>query len=314
MDSITQAVLGAAIGQAMLGNKMQNKGFILGAIIATIPDLDVFLYFILDSYKMLSIHRGISHSILFSLIGALLIAYLLTKWKRAKVYSFKHLFIFSWLCLFTHTLLDAFTAYGTQLFLPFSNYRVGFDSINVIDPLYTMPLIIGLVLTLWKKKSKFNHFGLLISSCFLMFTLINKQYVKNELSSIFLSNNVEYNSLLTMPVGIANINWYGVAKSKDSLYLRKYSILNSNDFEINSFPINEKYLSEIDEDVAKTMRWFAKDFYTVEKVNGKIRIYNLQVDMRGVIKAENHLAPTVGYFEILLQDDNNVFSSGSVAK
>lgn len=43
MDSITQAVLGAAIGERILGKRIGNKGAVLGAIVATIPDLDVLL-------------------------------------------------------------------------------------------------------------------------------------------------------------------------------------------------------------------------------------------------------------------------------
>lgn len=313
MDSITQAVLGAAIGQSILGNKISKKGLILGAIVATVPDLDVFLYLFYDSYEMLSIHRGISHSILFSFIGAFLIAYLLSKWKWTKTISYLRLLFFSWLCLITHILLDSFTAYGTQLFLPFSNNRVSFDSINIVDPLYTLPLIIGLVLCVWKKKSKFNQYGILLSSFYLLFTLINKQHVESELSSIFLTEKIKYSSLLTMPVGIANINWYGVAKSDDSIYMRKYSIVNDDNYKIYSFAINDNYLNEIDEDLAQKMRWFSKGYYTVDKVNGKTRIYNLQVDMRGIVNNENYFAPTVGYFEIIEQNDKVEFSSGSIS-
>jgi len=88
----------------------------------------------------------------------------------------------------------------------------------------------------------------------------------------------------------------------------RYSILSNLDSTIHSFPINEEYLDEIDSGIAEKMRWFAKGFYTVEKNMESIRIYNLQVDMRGVVELENRKAPTVGYFEI----KNSIFSSGSV--
>jgi len=77
MDSLTQATLGAAIGEATLGKHIGNKGAVLGAIVATIPDLDVALYLLYDKFEMLSIHRGFSHSIVFSIIGAFLIGTLL---------------------------------------------------------------------------------------------------------------------------------------------------------------------------------------------------------------------------------------------
>ena len=140
MDSITQAALGAAIGEATLGKHIGNKGAVLGAIVATIPDLDVALYLFYDKFEMLSIHRGFSHSVVFSIIGAVSIAYVLQRMKWTKMVSYQKLWIFTWLALFTHMLLDTFTAYGTQLLLPFSDARIGFDSVNVVDPVYTIPL------------------------------------------------------------------------------------------------------------------------------------------------------------------------------
>ena len=319
MDSITQAALGAAIGESILGKKIGNKGAIIGAVVATIPDLDVILYLFYDKLDMLSIHRGFSHSITFSVIGSILIAYNLSKLKWFQNIKFVSLIIFSWLCLFTHMLLDTFTAYGTQLFLPFSNRRLGFDSINVVDPFYTIPLLIGLVLSLWvyksnSKKSNYNNYGLIISSLYLVFTLINKEFVIANISKRLSSENIEYNSLLTMPVGIANVNWYGVAKGQDSIYMLKHSILSDTHHVIEAFPINDEYLNQINKDVADEMRWFAKGFYTVEKENEKIRIYNLQVDMRGVVKIGNKKAPTLGYFEVSNKNGKSEFSSGSIEK
>jgi inner membrane protein len=303
MDSITQGVLGAALGEAILGKKMGNKGALVGALLATIPDLDVFLYLYYDKLEMLSIHRGFSHSILFSILGAIALAFIMSRLKWFKPIRFNTLLLFAWLCLFTHILLDAFTAYGTQLLLPFSARRLGFDSINVVDSVYTVPLIIGLVLSLWLYKSKpnrakFNGYGLLISSLYLIFTLVHKEQVQDKISDRMALENIEYISMLTMPVGVANMNWYGVAKGKDSLYMVQYSILSDMDNPIESFPIHEEYLDLIDQNIANKMRWFAKGFYTVEKEKDAIRIYNLQVDMRGIVKTGTKKAPTTGYFEV----------------
>lgn len=139
MDSLTQAVLGAAVGEAVMGKKIGHKAAILGAIGGTIPDLDVLITPFLDEFQKISLHRGYSHSILFSLLGAFLFAYILSKMKWTKGIAFSKLWLFSFLAFFTHILLDAFTSYGTQLFLPFTNWRVSFDSISIIDPIYTIP-------------------------------------------------------------------------------------------------------------------------------------------------------------------------------
>ena len=94
MDSITQAALGASVGEAILGKPLGSKGALIGAIIATIPDLDIIFYLFYDKFEMLSIHRGLSHSILFSILGAFLITFVLQRLKWTKKVGYKRLWIF----------------------------------------------------------------------------------------------------------------------------------------------------------------------------------------------------------------------------
>jgi len=317
MDSITQAVLGGTIGEAILGKKLGNKGAVLGAIVATIPDLDILLHLFFDKFEMLSIHRGYSHSIVFSILGAFFIAFIMSRFKWSEDVSYRRFWIFSWLALFTHILLDAFTAYGTQLFLPFSDQRVGLDSINVVDPVYTLPLLTGLIASLFVYKKKpgkqiYNYLGITISTLYLLGTLGIKNHVIHYFQQELTEQNISSRSLLTMPVGVASINWYGVAKTDKGIYMHKYSILNDEQLAFEYFPINAHLLDEIDPAMAEQMRWFAKGFYTVEKVEERIRIYNLQVDMRGILKKRDYKAPTLGYFEFIpIGNGEFMFSSGS---
>ena len=266
---------------------------------------------------MLSIHRGYSHSILVSLLGAFLIAYFLKNIRQTQSVSYQRLWIFSWLTLFTHALLDTFTAYGTQLFLPFSNVRVGFDSINVVDPVYTLPMIIGLILTLliYKNKSTrslYNKIGLTVSTFYLLGTLGVKQHVIHHFETELAEQNIEFHSLLTMPVGILNIDWYGVAKTNDGLYMHKYSLWNDENLPFEYFSSNDDLLKGVNSKAVVCMKWFSKGFYTVEKNGKDLYFYNLQVDMRGTLDTENGRAPTAGYFIISPQENNDfLFSSGS---
>ncbi len=320
MDSLTQAALGAAIGEAVLGKKIGSKGAILGAAVATIPDLDVVFFLFYDKLEMLSIHRGFSHSILFSILGALFLAFIFKRVKWTKDISFQRMVTFAWLALFTHMLLDAFTAYGTQLYLPFSNERIGFDSVNVVDPVYTIPLLIGLVGSLLVFKNKpsqaiFNQIGIVVSSLYLLFTLGHKSQVENHFQSSFNKQNIHYSSLLTMPVGIANINWYGVAKTTDGIYLQKYSSFQNENFPLEYFPTNNELLDDVNPELVQLMKWFAKGFYTVEKDGDQLLFYNLQVDMRGVVKTKSGKSPTMGYFILKPKKDGSFqFSSGTHGK
>lgn len=319
MDSITQAVLGAAIGEVVLGKKIGSKAALYGAVIGSIPDFDVALRLFYSPYEMLSIHRGYSHSIIFSFLGALFLSFGLKKLNLFQRISYPIIYLFTWLCLFTHMLLDAFTAYGTQLFLPFSNTRFGFDSVNVIDPVYTLPLLLGLILSIkiysnTNDRSKYTKYGLWFSTSYLVLTLVHKEMVKEKFYSSFSEKKIATKELLTMPVGIANLNWYGIAKTNDSLYMQQYSLLGGLKNEVHSFTIHEHYLNEVDTEMANTMRWFAKGFYTVDKVDNEIRIYNLQVDMRGVIFDGKKLVPTAGYFKLFSNNGKTEFGSGTIRK
>ena len=310
MDSLTQATLGAVVGDVLLGKKIGNKGAILGAVIATIPDLDVVLLPFYSELERISIHRGFSHSILFSLLGAFLIALVLSKIKWTKGIKYSHLWLFSWVTLFTHMLLDAFTTYGTQLLLPFSNYRVSFDSINIVDPLYTVPLLIGVLLSIWFFRNKpnrtlYSKYGLAISSIYLLSTLWVKHSVNQKFYAQLKTDHIAYTDLLTVPVKIGSVNWYGVAKTNSSLFIGKYNYLTKEPISFTEFPINDHLLDTIDGELATTLKWFSKGYYTVAVDNGKLRLYNMQCDMQGIRNYGTYLAPTAFYFEITPAFDGN---------
>lgn len=305
MDSLTQATLGAAIGQAVLGKKIGYKtSTVLGAIIGTVPDLDVVFVPFFSALQRISLHRGLSHSLIFCLLGAFLFALILKKMKWTHQIRYIILWVFSFLALFTHVLLDSFTTYGTQLFLPFSNLRVSFDSIGIIDPAYTLPLFVGVILSFilfkrGKKKPNLpNTIGLIVSTIYLLFTLTNKQHINHVFHAQMDDQNINSQKLLTVPVKLGNVMWYGVAKDDHELHIGLYSILKRNKIEFHSFPIHDELLSGLDENLVEKMKWFAQDFYTVAEHDGKIRIYNLQCDMQGIREIEDYKAPTAFYFEI----------------
>ena len=304
MDSLTQAALGAAVGEVVLGQASRGKGAILGAIIGTIPDLDILVTPFFNELQKISVHRGYSHSIIFCLLGAFLIAYILGRVKWTASIPFRKRWYVAFLTLITHVLLDTFTSYGTQLFLPFTDWRVSLDSISIIDPLYTLPLVAGVGLTIFLSKqgrsnSRLpNSIGIMISSLYLIFTLGNKQHIERVFGEQLEKQDVPYFRLLTIPVKVGNMVWYGVAKDKTYLHIGRYSMLEKNSIQFDAFPINDQLLEGLDEQLVDRMKWFAQGFYTVAESEGTYRIYNMQCDMQGVRKYGDYLAPTAFYFEI----------------
>jgi inner membrane protein len=309
MDSITQAALGGAIGEAFLGRKIGYKASILGAVVATIPDLDVVLLPLYSPLQRISVHRGYSHSILVGMAGAVLITLALRRFKWTQTIAMGRLLLFTWLTLFTHILLDAFTTYGTQLFLPFSNRRFGFDSITIVDPVYTLPLLIGLTLslTLFRKKklqrTVANTAGLVISSAYLLLTLSNKSMIEKTFEDSLQSHGINYEKFMTVPVSAANVRWYAVAQGAGVLYLADYSQIKRSEIVWEAFPVNDHLLDDLDPELVRTLKWAAKDHYTVAEMEGTIHFYNLQCDMQGIRRIGDSKAPTAWYYKITPLED-----------
>lgn len=304
MDSITQAALGAAIGEAVLGKRIGNKAMVVGAVVATLPDLDIIVLPMFDQVQRLSVHRGYSHSIIGVFLLSLLLTWALSKWKPFENVNRYRLFSCLTLVTVTHVLLDAFTTYGTQLFLPFTDYRVAFDSITIVDPVYTLPLIFGVLLSLLYKRSDvtrrwLNAAGLSLSSLYLAFTLANKNQVDKVVLSSLQDQGIQSEKVLTIPVSAANLLWYGVAKTNEGIYLGEYSVFDENKLiEFHFFPTNESLLTEIEGTLLlDRMKWFSNNLYTVSKHQGKLRFYNLKCDMSGFAGDENQ-APTNFFFEM----------------
>ena len=315
MDSITQAVLGAAIGKACLGKNIGNKSLLIGAAIATLPDLDIIALPFLDPLERLSMHRGFSHSIVFSLLLALLLAYLFKRMKITKEIKFFRLALFSWLVLITHMLLDGFTSYGTLLFLPFSDNRFGFDSINVVDPVYTLPMLIGVLISTMKKGNKTlikyaNLIGIVLSSLYLIATLMIKHNVNQKFAMVLTTRNIHYTKIHSQPVGIASIHWYGLGRTQEGFYMGDYSYFEGNDIQLTFFPSADSLLVGLDEYTVDRMKWFAKDFYHTVEHGDSLLFYNMQVDMQGIHDVGQRKAPTRGYFILENRKDGKLISSG----
>lgn len=150
MDSITQAVLGAAIGEAGWRRTLGGRAVVAGAVAGVLPDLDV-VALAFGHWSMLVHHRGFTHAVFFAPLVCLPFGWLARRWaKTGSVGQWAHLIFWA---LITHPLLDACTTYGTQLAYPLSRHRTAIDAIAIIDPVYTGLLLLGLAIA-WLARSR----------------------------------------------------------------------------------------------------------------------------------------------------------------
>ncbi len=307
MDSITQFVLGAAIGEVVAGKKAGNKALFWGGVAGTIPDLDIVFRPFFTELQNLAVHRGISHSLIFAFITAPLVAWLVNKMYRKKTdVTYKEwLNLFFW-GIFTHPLLDAFTLYGTQLFLPFSNYRVAFNTISIIDPLYTVPLIvvcIGAMIVRRKghlKARKWAMAGLHISSAYLALTCLHKWYLESIFDKGLASRQIHPVTVMSNPVIFSNFLWCSVARDDSACYIGYYSILQGNTHvEYEKFLKQEELSSVIaDKEGFNTLKWFTKDYYILEERNDTLCFFDVRYGKSTFSKTTGNEQTFVFYFKI----------------
>ncbi len=149
MDPLTQGALGAALPQATRSKNKTHVGIAgaLGFLAGMAPDLDVLIRSETDPLLYLEYHRQFTHSLIFIPVGGAICA-LALHWLLGRRWQLTYLqtFLFCTLGFATHAFLDASTSYGTVLFWPFSNERFAWSIISIVDPLFTVPVAILVVL------------------------------------------------------------------------------------------------------------------------------------------------------------------------
>jgi inner membrane protein len=253
MDTITHIVLGAALGEVLAGEKLGKKALLIGAIAANLPDIDFVASFWLDSARDVWFHRGITHSLLFVVVISLLLAWVARRASRsgragrargagrldradssaradgsdrtdgsgwtdrsAAAMTFKQWWLFFEIQMLVHIFIDAFNAYGTGWFEPFSSYRVTFNVLFVADPLYSCPLGIAfLALLILRRDSparkRWARFGLVLSSVYLCYCLVNKWRIDRVVERQLRQQAIPYDRYFTTPTPLNSLLWYVVA-------------------------------------------------------------------------------------------------------
>jgi len=172
MDPLSQAGLGASLSQSFTSDKSKMPGaLIIGALAGMAPDLDVLIFSTEDPLFFLKYHRQFTHSFVFIPFGALLCSLVLYPFFKSKQ-SFLQIYIFALLGYATHGLLDACTSYGTQLFWPFSTERMAWSTVSIIDPLFTVPIIILILLAAYQKKARYARIAFVYAVLFLCLGVI----------------------------------------------------------------------------------------------------------------------------------------------
>jgi inner membrane protein len=310
LDSLTQIVLGASVGEAVLGKKVGNKAILWGAIAGTLPDLDVFIKYFTDEISATQMHRGFSHSIVFAVLIAPLLG-----WIAKKIhFKLKDVSLKDWTKLFfwttvTHPLLDAHTTWGTQFFWPF-NYRLAYQNIFVVDPFYTLPFLGFLIISISLKKenprrSKFNNIGLSVSSTYLILTLIFKWVSFQEFKQGLENQKIEYVEMDTKPSPLNAILWSSLIETEKGYRTAYYSIFDKQEITYSKEFLKNHHLLEpyLEQKVIKQLIDISAGWYRIEEKKGKLLFWDLRFGQMGM---DVNNASFLWYYELNIDETGNV--------
>ena len=356
MDSLTQIILGAAVGEVCLGKKIGNRAMLWGGIAGTIPDLDVISNLWMDPLNALCFHRSITHSLFFAVVFSFLLAWLVKRYYDSNLYTkkgirvlssvlaslailsffgglasvsyflnlggfwmtlafallpgfgiyvvyrtwkhyglatslfdvkidFKTWYWFFFLTIFTHPILDCFTVFGTQLFAPFSDYRVAWNNVAVADPAYTLPFGILLIITsFYSRESAKRHYWrlatILVSSTYMLFTLANKFYINSIVEKSAKAEGINYSRYMTNPSILNNVLWSGTLETDSFYFQGSYSWFDKEQkFKWNKVAKNHQLLGDgKDNDYTiNRLRWFSNDYYSIlQRKDGRLQLNDMR--------------------------------------
>lgn len=290
MDLITQTVLGAAVGEVVLGKKAGNKAIMWGAIGGLFPDLDVLVTPYFSVVDGLFVHRGFSHSLLFAFLLAPLLgwlAYRIHK-KKTSISKFEWMNLIFW-AAFTHPILDYLTTYGTGAFLPFSDYRVEFSTIGIVDVFYTLPIILSLVIIMFLNRASVFRRRLILTiviatSIYLAGTIGNKFYMNSVFKNAFANQGLNYERYKTVPLPLTNFLWMGIAETKAGYYVGLYSNFDTEKpKEFFYIPRNNDMLQQfMDDESLRKLITFTKGYYHVNEDDGGLYLADLRFGRAGI--------------------------------
>jgi inner membrane protein len=285
MDSITQAVLGAAVGEASLGRRVGYRAPLWGAVLGTLPDLDV-LYPFADAVSAFTWHRGPSHSLFVLAALTPLVVWLILKLHPTTAGQRHGWYRLVLLVFGSHVLLDCFTVYGTQALWPLPVPPVGWATIFIIDPLYTLPLAAGVLAALLLRRHparawRWSLAGLALSGLYLAWSAGAKLYADQAVRGILAREGVAYEHLQTQPTPFNTLLWRVVGVNGDGYFEGLWSLVSpEKGLTLTHHEHRPDLLAGIEGNPAvRRLQWFTRGLYRVVPDGDGVVVSDLRMGM-----------------------------------
>lgn len=281
MDSLSQLTLGAAVTVAVMGKRVPLwQSALIGAVAGTLPDLDVFVDHG-DAIRNMTLHRTESHALLLLTLIAPLLGWLVAGMTRSRPY-WRSWRLAIWLALITHPLLDLTTVYGTQLGLPLTDFPFAIGSMSIVDPLYTLPLLLALGVALWRRDARglrWNRAGLLVSTLYLGWSMLVQAFATHQIEQALVRQAVQPQQVLVTPTAFNTLVWRTVVMTPERYGEAYWSLLSpSRPLVIRWFDRHAALFEGFrGEWHAERVAWFSHGFYALRQQGTDTLIADLRM-------------------------------------
>jgi inner membrane protein len=282
MDSLTQIALGATLAAAIAAPHQRRRALVYGAALGTLPDLDVLIRYG-DPVTDFTYHRSFSHSLLVLSALAPLLWLLCRRFDGAlRDHPRRWLAIF-WLALITHPLLDAMTIYGTQLLWPFDTTPYGVGSVFIIDPLYTLPLLLAMVWVALRPRSasaaRSLPLALALSSLYLGWSVFAQRHVEAHARQALSAQGSVPARVLVLPSAFNTVLWRVLVREEGGYREAYYSLL------ADAWPGPWRRFASADELIPALsgqwafdrLRWFTHGYYAIDRAGDDVAVTDLRM-------------------------------------
>lgn len=263
MDNLTHSLTGALAAKVLETTRPhyladaqeQRKAFWLLVVSANLPDLDVVLGVFDDPIFAMQHHRGITHSVLFAPVFALLPAALFYFWKKFK--PFKTAWLLALLGTLVHILFDLITAYGTQIFAPLSSTRHAWDWMFIIDPVFTGALALVLLAGKWWRSARRRVIlaGGVFVLLYLGAELINHQLAKQRMATALQQQGIVATNITALPQPLSIFRWMGIAQTPAGVAQAYFSNLQAENLSVTVYQNAQDEFAAIAQQT-QASRWY----------------------------------------------------------
>ena len=294
MDPISQGTVGAAFAQSTANKNNIFKISVIGFLSGLAPDLDVLIRSSTDPILSLEYHRQFTHSLFFIPFGALMVALVIFPLVKRSL-SLKTVYLASLIGYATHGLLDACTSYGTLLFWPFSNERVTWNNISIVDPLFTIPVLIFIGTAIKTRKRLFSYFAMGWVAFYLSLGFVQYERALSVANELAYSRGHNPERLTLKPTFGNLILWKSIYQHEGAFYVDAIRTVQSSTWcsgeSIGIFDY-QLHLPNLEKDSQQRrdierFRWFSQDYLGFDEEK------NLVTDVRYSM-IPNQIAPMWG--------------------